>query len=166
MGKHDYLKSYERQIESIVVAITAIYCMTELILGYKNNWNSVGQFAVLIGLLITGIFFFGKYKTFEVRAHVTCLTSQIMILVYGIECGDFYLILSLFISLCILLGLYGVTKAMIYPFMSYNVLVLYYVFVAKQLNWNVYTSNIGMISRVLQGYLTLFLVIYLNFRIT
>ena len=164
MGKYDYLKSYERQIESIVVAITAIYCMTELILGYKNHWNLMGQGAVLLGLLITGIFFFGKYKTYEIRAHVTCFTSQIMILVYGIECGDFYLILSLFISLCILLGLYGVTKAMIYPFMSYNILVLYYIFVAKQLNWNMYTSNIGMITRVLQGYLTLFLVIYLVYR--
>lgn len=164
MGKYDYLKSYERQIESIVVAIASIYCMTELILGYKNQWNVVGQAAVLIGLLVTGIFFIGKYKTFEYRAHVTCFTSQIMILVYGIECGDFYLILSLFISLCILLGLYGVTKAMIYPFMSYNALVLYYIFVAKQLNWNMYTSNIGMVTRVLQGYLTLFLVIYLVYR--
>ena len=50
-------------------------------------------------------------------------SSQIMIIVYGIECGDFYLILSLFVSLCILLGLYGVTKAMIHPFIAYNVLV-------------------------------------------
>ena len=47
MGKYDYLKSYERQIESIVVAITTIYCLTELILGYTNSWNPVGQLAVL-----------------------------------------------------------------------------------------------------------------------
>ena len=164
MGRQDYLKSYERQIESIVVAITSIYCITELILGYKNQWNALGQIAVLAGLLSIGIFFFGKYKTYEVRAHVTCLASQIMILVYGIECNDFYLILSLFISLCILLGLYGVTQAMIYPFMSYNILVLYYIFVAKQLTWGQYTTDVGMVSRVLQGYLTLFLVIYLVYR--
>lgn len=164
MGKHDYLKSYERQIESIVVAITSIYCITELFLGYKNQWNLWGQVMVLVGLLTMGIFFFGKYKTYEQRAHVTCFSSQIMIFVYGIECGDFYLILSLFISLCILLGLYGVTKAMIYPFMSYNALVLYYIFIAKQLTWGQYSTDIGMITRVLQGYLTLFLVIYLVYR--
>ena len=164
MGKYDYLKSYERQIESIVVAITSIYCITELFLGYKNQWNLWGQVAVLAGLLVTGIFFFGKYKTYEIRAHITCFASQIMILVYGIECGDFYLILSLFISLCILLGLYGVTQTMIYPFMSYNILVLYYIFVAKQLTWGQYSTDVGMITRVLQGYLTLFLVIYLVYR--
>lgn len=164
MGKYDYLKSYERQIETIVVAITAIYCITELFLGYKNQWNPWGQVAVLAGLLAIGVFFFGKYKNYEMRAHVTCFASQVMILVYGIECGDFYLILSLFISLCILLGLYGVTQTMIYPFMSYNILVLYYIFVAKQLTWGQYSTDVGMITRVLQGYLTLFLVIYLVYR--
>lgn len=164
MGKYDYLKSYERQIESIVVAIVSIYCMTELILGYRNSWDPWGQTAVLLGLIVMGIFFFGKYKTFEVRAHVSCFISQIMILVYGVECKDFYLILSLFISLCILLGLYGVTKAMIYPFFSYNALVLYYIFIDGQLKWGRYSSDIGMVSRVLQGYLTLFLVIYLVYR--
>ena len=164
MGKYDYLKSYERQIESIVVAITAIYCITELVLGYSNDWNPVGQFVVFTGLLFMGIYFFGKYKSYEARAHITCFISQIMILVYGIECGDFYKIQSLFISLCILLGLYGVTQAMIYPFMSYNILVLYYIFVVKQLTWGMYDTDIGMVTRILQGYLTLFLVIYLVYR--
>lgn len=164
MGKHEYEKSYERQMESIVIAISSIYCFTELILGYKNSWNPWGQIAVLAGLLISWIYFFGKYKNFEIRAHVTCFTSQIMIVVYGVECGDFYLILSLFISLCILLGLYGVPKAMLYPFMSYSFLVYYYIFVVHQLVWGAYTSDIGMITRVLQGYLTLFLVVYLVYR--
>ena len=164
MGKYDYLKSYERQIETIVIFISSIYMFTELILGYTNHWNPWGQVAVLCGLLVTWVFFFGKYKEFETRAHITCFSSQIMIIVYGIECGDFYLILSLFVSLCILLGLYGVTKAMIHPFIAYNVLVFYYIFIAKQLNWGVYTSDIGMITRILQGYLTLFLVVYLVYR--
>lgn len=164
MGKHDYEKSYERQIESIVVAIGAIYWFTELILGYKNDWNPWGQILVLFGLLTSVIFFIGKYQTFEVRAHVTSFTSQIMIVVYGVECGDFYLILSLFISLCILLGLYGVPKAMIHPFFAYSFLVFYYIFIEKQLVWGAYTSDIGMVTRILQGYLTLFLVVYLVYR--
>lgn len=164
MGKYDYLKSYERQIETIVVVMTSIYCFVELYLGYRNEWNPLGQVAVLTGLFVMLMFFFGKYRTYETRAHVTSIASQVMIIVYGIECGDFYFILSLFISLCILLGLYGVTKAMWYPFMSYSCLVLYYVFIAKQLNWGQYSTDIGMISRVLQGYLTLFVVIYLVYR--
>jgi len=164
MGKYDYLKSYERQIESIVMVITSIYSFTELILGYRNAWNQWGQAFVLAGLLVSWIFFFGKYKTFEIRAHVTCISSQVMVLVYGIECGDFYLILSLFISLCILLGLYGVTKTMVYPFMSYNILVLYYIFIDGQLTWGKYSTDLGMVTRILQGYLTLFLVIYLVYR--
>ncbi len=164
MGRYDYLKSYERQIETIVVVITSIYCMVELFLGYRNNWNTMGQFAVLVGLFVMVIFFIGKYKTYELRAHITSFASQVMIMVYGIECGDFYFILALFISLCILLGLYGVTKIMLYPIISYNALVLYYIFVVKQLNWGMYSSDIGMISRVLQGYLTLFIVIYLVYR--
>ena len=164
MGKYDYLKSYERQIESIVIIISSIYSFVELIVGYKNEWNPWGQAAVLAGLLVSWIFFFGQYKSYEVRAHVTSFMSQVVILVYGVECGDFYFILALFISLCILLGLYGVPKSMIYPFLAYNFLVLYYVFVVKQLAWGAYSSDIGMISRVLQGYLTLFVVVYLVYR--
>ena len=164
MGKYDYLKSYERQIESIVIFISSIYMFTELYLGYKNSWNILGQASVFGCLLVTWVFFFGKYKSFETRAHITCFSSQIMILVYGIECGDFYLILSLFVSLCILLGLYGVPKAMVHPFIAYNILVWYYIFIAKQLTWGAYTSEIGMITRILQGYLTLFLVVYLVYR--
>lgn len=164
MGKYDYLKSYERQIETIVIAIYSVYCFTELILGYRYAWNQWRQFAVLASLLWAWVFFFGKYKSYEVRAHVTSLSAQIMVLVYGVECGDFYLILSMFISLCILLGLYGVTKAMIYPFISYNLLILYYIFVDKQLAWGNYTSDIGMVIRILQGYLTIFMVIYLVYR--
>lgn len=164
MGKYDYLKSYERQIETIVMVISSIYSLTELILGYRNNWNEWGQMLVLAGMLVSWIYFFGKYQTYEIRAHITCCASQVMILVYGIECDDFYLILSLFISLCILLGLYGVTKAMIYPAISYTILVLYYIFIDKQLTWGQYSSDLGMVTRILQGYLTLFLVIYLVYR--
>lgn len=164
MGKYDYLKSYERQIESIVVGISTMYCFTALLLGYGDRWNPVGLVVILAGLLTMCIFFFGKYKTFEVRAHVSCFVTQLMVFIYGIECGDFYKIMSLFISLCILLGLYGVTKAMIYPFISYNALVLYYVFVVKQLNWGMYDTDLGMITRIFQGYMTLFLVIYLVHR--
>ena len=50
MGKYDYLKSYERQIESIVILISSIYCFTELILGYRNSWNPWGQAAVFVPL--------------------------------------------------------------------------------------------------------------------
>ena len=164
MGKYDYLKSYERQIESIVVAITAVYCFTALILGYGDGWNPWGLVVILTGLFVMGIFFFGKYTTYEVRAHVSCFVSQAMVLIYGIECGDFYKIMSLFISLCILLGLYGVLQAMIYPFIAYNVLVWYYVFIVKQLNWGMYDTDLGMVTRILQGYMTLFLVIYLVYR--
>lgn len=164
MGKYDYLKSYERQIESIVIIIASIYSFTELILGYQNSWNPWGQISVLGGLLVSWIYFIGKYKSFEVRAHITCFASQVMVLVYGIECGDFYKIQSLFISLCILLGLYGVLNSMIYPTVSYTALVVYYIFVNGQLNWGQYDSDLGMVTRILQGYLTLFLVIYLVFR--
>lgn len=164
MGEYDYMKSYERQIESIVIAISSIYSFVELILGYRNGWNPWGQVVVLASLLVSWIFFFGQYKSYEVRAYVTSLSSQATVLVYGIECGDFYFILSLFISLCILLGLYGVPKSMIYPFLAYNVLVGYYVFVEKQLTWGAYSSDIGMVSRVLQGYLTIFVVVYLVYR--
>ena len=164
MGRYDYLKSYERQIESIVVALVSVYCFISLILGYRNEWNTIGQIAVFAGMVTAGIFFFGKYKTYETRAHVTSFASQVMIVVYGMECGDFYLILSLYISLCILLGLYGVTKAMLYPFLSYTFLVLYYSVVTGQLNWGQYSSDLGMVSRILQGYLSLFVVIYLVYR--
>ena len=33
MGKHDYEKSYARQMESIVIIVCAVYVVTELFLG-------------------------------------------------------------------------------------------------------------------------------------
>lgn len=164
MGKYDYQKSYARQMESIIIAICAVYSFTELFLGYRNGWNPWGQIAVLGGMLCSLIMFFGQYKSFESRAYVTCCSSQIIIIVYGIECGDFYLILSLFISMCILLGLYGVPKAMVFPFISYNILLYYYVFIDKSLVWGSYSTDWGMITRVLQGYLVMFVVFYLVYR--
>ncbi len=164
MGKHDYEKSYARQMESIVTIICAVYVFTELILGYRNGWNQWGQVAVLGSALCSWIFFFGKYKTYEVRAHVTCFACQVMLMVYGIECDDFYLILSLFISMCIVLGLYGVPQAMIYAFLSYSAMVYYYIFIDKSLVWGSYSSDLGMITRILQGYLVLFVVVYLVYR--
>lgn len=164
MGKHDYEKSNERQIEYIVIGVCAIYVFTELVLGYRNNWNPWGQVAVLGSAMCSWIFFFGKYKDFEFRAKVTSIASQIIIIVYGIECGDFYQILSLFISLCIVIGLYGVTKALVYPVIAYNLLVYYYIVIDKSLVWGAYSWDWGMITRILQGYAVLFVVIYLVYR--
>ena len=164
MGKHDYEKSYERQIEMIVIGVCAIYVFTELLLGYRNGWNPWGQVAVLGSAMCSWIFFFGRYKTFDFRAHVTSIASQIIIIVYGIECGDFYQILSLFISLCIVIGLYGVTKALVYSAIAYNILVFYYIVIDKSLVWGSYTWDWGMVTRILQGYAVLFVVIYLVYR--
>lgn len=164
MGKHDYEKSYERQIETIVIGVCAIYVFTELVLGYRNSWNPWGQVAVLGSAMCSWILFFGKYKSFEFRAHVTSIASQLIIVVYGVECGDFYQILSLFISLCIVIGLYGVTKSLVYPFIAYNILVLYYILIDKSLVWGTYAWDWGMVTRILQGYAVLFVVIYLVHR--
>lgn len=164
MEHKDFIKSYGRQIESIVTSIFAVYVATELILGYRNEWSLWGQALVLCSAICSFIFFFGKYKTFEIRAHITSIAAQILLVVYGIEADDFYLILSLFVSLCIVLGLYGVPNVMIYPFISYTALVGYFIFIDKSLVWGSYTSDIGMVTRILQGYLVLFVVIYLVYR--
>ena len=60
MGKHDYEKSYERQIESIAIAVCAVYVFTELFIGYKSGWNIWGQIAVLGSAMCSWIFFFGR----------------------------------------------------------------------------------------------------------
>jgi len=164
MGKNDYQKSYSRQMESIIISICAIYSFTELILGYRNGWNPIGQIAVLCSILVSWIFFFGKYKSYEIRAYITVTMSQITILVYAIEIGSFYSVLSVFISLCILLGLYGIPKAMIIPVINYTIMLLYFIFVNKSLVWGTYSSDLGMITRILQGYLVMFVIVFLVHR--
>ena len=164
MGKYDYQKSYSRQMESIVISICAVYALTELILGYRNAWNPWGQVAVLASVLVSWVYFFGKYQTYEIRAYVTCAMSQITIFVYAIEINDFYSIISVFISMCILLGLYGIPKAMVFPLLSYSGILYYYIFVNKSLRWGTYSSDIGMITRILQAYLVMFVVFYLVYR--
>lgn len=164
MGKYDYQKSYSRQMESIVISICAVYALTELILGYRNAWNPWGQVAVLASVLVSWVYFFGKYQTYEIRAYVTCAMSQITIFVYAIEINDFYSIISVFISMCILLGLYGIPKAMVFPLLSYSGILYYYIFVNKSLRWGTYSSDIGMVTRILQAYLVMFVVFYLVYR--
>ena len=91
MGKHDYQKSYARQIEAIVIITCAFYSFTQLFLGYSNGWNSVGQLIVLGGMLVSWIYFFGQYQTYEVRAVVTSIMSQVTVFMYAVEVKDFIL---------------------------------------------------------------------------
>ena len=81
MGRYDYQKSYARQIESIVVVLCAVYQFTELFLGYNNKWSELGQIAVLSSMLVSWIFFFGKYQSYEIRANVISAMSQVTIIV-------------------------------------------------------------------------------------
>lgn len=164
MGKNDYQKSYTRQIEAIVISIVAIYSLTALILGYKQGWNQWGQAAVLGGLLLSWLLFFGKYATYEIRAYVTSAMAQIVIIAYAIAVDDFYSTLSVFISLCILLGLYGIPSLMLIPAIAYTIIVGYFAFIDKSLVWGSYSSDLGMVTRVLQGYLVMFAVFYLVYR--
>ena len=151
MGKNDYQKSFSRQMESIVVVVCTIYGLVDIILGYSQGWNLWGQIAVLFSIMITWIYFFGRYGTYEVRAHVTSATMQVIIIVYGYAIGDFYSVLSVFVSLCIMLGLYGVPKAMIYPFVAYTGLIFYFSMIHKSLVWGSYSSDLGMLTRICQG---------------
>lgn len=164
MGKYDYQRSYARQIESIVIVICAFYSFTQLFLGHKNNWNPVGQMIVLCGMLISWIYFFGQYQTYEVRAYVTSIMSQITVFMYAAEVGDFYSVISVYLSLCIALGLYGIPKVMTIPLISYTGIVLHCIFIDKSLAWGHYDSDLGMVMRVLQGYLVWFVVFYLVYR--
>ena len=164
MGRYDYQKSYARQIESIVVVLCAVYQFTELFLGYNNKWSELGQIAVLSSMLVSWIFFFGKYQSYEVRANVISAMSQVTIIVYAIEIGDIYQVISVFLSLCILLGLYGIPKVLVIPAVSYTFVIFYYVFIDHSLAFGRYNSDLGMIMRVLQGYLVLFVVFYLVYR--
>ena len=164
MGKYDYQKSYARQIESIVIVICAFYSFTQLFLGYKNDWNLVGQMVVLCGMLISWIYFFGQYQTYEVRAYVTSIMSQLTVFMYAVEVGDFYSVISVYLSLCIALGLYGIPKVMTIPLISYTGIILHCIFIDKSLAWGHYDSDLGMVMRVLQGYLVWFVVFYLVYR--
>lgn len=164
MGKHDYQKSYARQIETIVIITCAFYGFTQLFLGYYNGWNPVGQITVLGGMLISWIYFFGQYQTYEVRAIVTSIMSQVTVFMYAAEIKDFYSVISVYLSLCIALGLYGIPKVMTIPLISYTVIVLHCIFVDKTLSWGYYSSDLGMVMRVLQGYLVWFVVFYLVYR--
>ena len=167
MGKYDYQKSYERQMESIVMIVCAIYTFTELYVGTVNHWNPWGQVVVLAGLLVSWIFFFGKYYSFEARAFIVSITSQIMMFVYAVEVQDFYSIISVYISLCIVMGLYGIPKVMPVALVSYTCMVLYYIFGAPEevrLIFGTYNTDWGMITRICQPYVVIFVVFFLVYR--
>lgn len=164
MGKNDYQKSYTRQIETIVIVIVTVYCITAIILGYKQNWNQIGQIAIMLGTLVSWVMFLAKYATYEIRAYVTSAMSQLVILSYAVAVDDFYATLSVFISLCILLGLYGFPKLILIPTVAYTFMLGYFIFIDKSLVWGSYSSDIGMVTRILQGYLVLFVVFYLVYR--
>ena len=164
MGKYDYQKSYSKQIENIAILICSLYSLTELIIGYSNGWNSFGQAVVLCGMIVSWICFLGQYKTYEVRVYITSIIAQITIVIYAIEVKNFYAVISVFLSLCIALGLYGIPKIMTVPLVTYTGIILYCIFVDKTLSWGHYESDWGMIMRVVQGYVGWFVVFYLVYR--
>ena len=164
MGKDDYKRSYSRQMESIIIILTTIYSLTSLILGYRKGWNELGQSAVFGGMMISWMFYFGKYATYEVRAYVISAMSQVTILAYALAVGDFYSVISVFISMCILLGLYGIPQVLGFPFLAYNLMLYYFFFINKSLSWGATAENMGLITRIFQGYLVMFVVFYLVYR--
>lgn len=164
MGKNDYQKSYTRQIETIVIVIVTIYCGTALILGYQQGWNTWGQVAVLGGVIVSWVFYLGKYWNYEKRAYLSTCVAQIVVLAYAVAVDDFYSTLTVFVSLCILLGLYGIPKLMVIPTSAYILLLVYFIFIDKSLVWGSYSSDLGMVTRILQGFLVLFAVFYLVYR--
>ncbi len=164
MGKNDYQKSYTRQIETIVTVIVTIYCATALILGYQQGWNIWGQVAVFGGVMVSWVFYLGKYWTFERRAYLSTGVAQIVVLAYAVAVDSFYSTLTVFISLCVLLGLYGIPKLMLIPTTAYVMMLFYFIFVDKSLVWGSYSSDLGMVTRILQGFLVLFAIFYLVYR--
>ncbi len=164
MGKHDYQKSYSKQIETIVIVLTSLYSITQLILGYNQGWNGFGQLLVLGGLMVSWILFFGQYQTYEIRAYVTSATSQMVIFTYAVAVDDFHAVFSVFLSLSIILGLYGLPKAVILPTLSFTSVLYYFAFVDDSLFVGTQAQISGVVTRILQAYMVLFVIFYLTYR--
>ena len=60
MGKNDYQKSYTRQIESIILAIYSVFNMSQIIIGYQEDWDLWSQMIALGSMLYSWVYFFGQ----------------------------------------------------------------------------------------------------------
>ncbi len=164
MGKYDYQKSYARQMETIVLIISVIYGLSEVMKAYIAKWNPWAQVFIVACVFYTCMVYVGKYWTYEIRAYVTTGMSLLTMVVYAIEIGNLIEILPTFVSLCILLGLYGIPKVMINSVVAYTLILLYYIFGNHYLNAELFESNKGMPMVIIQGYLVQFVVFYLVYR--
>ena len=161
MGKNDYQKSYTRQIESIILAIYSVFNMSQIIIGYQEDWDLWSQMIALGSMLYSWVYFFGQYGSYTKRAYITTIMMQVSMMVYAMHVPSLWNLLSTIIALIIMVGLYGIPKILFIPMLSYSALLYYYGFVMDSMTLGDLSQNLSIFLRIVSGYLVIFVVFYL-----
>lgn len=124
MEEIKYQKDSQRNIEKLILIIFTVYGIGMFvdIIKVKEEWL---PFGILLVLISSWIVFIGKYRDYRFRAMFTTVMIQISINLYAIHMEDISPVLFLFITLIILVGLYGIIEVIVISVIS-SILLFFY----------------------------------------
>lgn len=160
MGKKDYLVSREKQVELLVLIIYTVYSVFVIYCSYQREWNPYVQIMVLGILIYPWILYIGKYLSYRHRAYTTAIMCMICLLVYDMHMENLLDLLTTFIALTILVGLYGIPKIISLMAWNYSFLLVYYIFIRKGMFFD---SDIVNTMRTLLLIITVYVSIFVTY---
>ena len=161
MGKNDYLKSRERQIELLVLGIFTFYDIFVLFVGYKKEWNPYLHLTTLLALVYPWVLYIGKYLNYRSRAYTTAYMCMTCLLIYDFQVDNLLDTLTTFIALVVLVGLYGIPNLMKIMAVCYSLMLFYFIFYKQTLIFGGFFANVRNILQICSVYLVVYVIHYM-----
>lgn len=161
MGKNDYLKSRDRQIELIVLAIYTIYNVFVIYCGYTGAWNPYLQLIVVAVLLYPWALYIGKYRTYQSRAYTTTYMCMICLMIYDFQVEKLFDTLTTFMGLVVLIGLYGIPKLLNIMAGLYSLMLVYFILVRESMEFGGTVENMRNLLVIGVVYLVIYVLHYM-----
>ena len=141
----------QRKVERLVLMIFSIYDIAIFTISVVAGWQVWVSALVLAGLIACWIVYSGAYKDFCFRVGFVTGIMQVTIVLYGFHVKEMYSTLLIFITLTVVVGLYGVVEvcSMFYTTLF---LVFFYHILVKQRFFVATTDEIfRMVFQMLNG---------------
>ncbi len=124
----EYQRLVQAKIEKIVLAAYTVYDLWMTYVAIEGGFGSAYILIFNMGLFIGWLIYAGRRKTYYFRAMVISCMIQAAVVSYVIQMPGLVRSLSLYLTMIILLGLYGIPEIFYTTLVSATVMIVYHVF--------------------------------------
>ena len=123
--KMDLGRENERKVERVVLAVYIVYTIGMAVMSTVLGWGGWVTQVIIAGMVLSIVIYVRKYRNYRFRALFTACMSWMNLILYGINSGSYFSILSTMICMIILLGIYCIPK-IVYVAVGASTFLLFY----------------------------------------